>query len=261
MILGRRISLFYGSKKILHNVDVEVRFGTVVALCGPNGAGKSTLLSALAGDAKLSGGQVTYDGEFCEDLSAKELAQKRAVLEQSPSLTARFTVDELVRLSIPLELTPAETDTVVNEGLSQLGLLPFQKKLVENLSGGQRHRAHFARVLAQLRANRRLFGPNHLLLDEPTASLDIMHQIEVMKAAKCEAKKGSGVLVVLHDLNLAAAFADHIVLMGDGKVLEAGCTGEVFQSKILSQVYGTSIVVEKSGSAPLHIRPNFESIL
>lgn len=258
MIQGRDISLTYGRKTILHNVDAEVRFGTVVALCGPNGAGKSTLLSALAGDAKLAGGRITYGAAFSDDLTAKELAEKRAVLEQTPSLSARFSVDELVRLSVPLDLSPAETDGLVSAVLAQLGLGAFAHRMVETLSGGQRHRAHLARVLAQLRANRDLFGPNHLFLDEPTASLDILHQIEVMKAARAEARQGSGVLVVLHDLNLAAAFADQVVLMKEGRVVQSGTIGAVLQSKTLSEVYGTSIIVEKQGAAPLTIRPCFE---
>jgi iron complex transport system ATP-binding protein len=161
----KSISLSYGSKPILHDVDAEVRVGSVVALCGPNGAGKSTLLAALAGDAKLSAGSVRYDGDLCDDLTARKLAQRRAVLEQSPSLTARFPLDELVRLSIPLELPPSDTNILVQDILGQLGLQGFTHSMVENLSGGQRHRAHLARVLAQLRANRTLFGPNHLFLD------------------------------------------------------------------------------------------------
>ena len=257
MIAGRNISVSYGSKSILEAVDITIEPGRVVALCGPNGAGKSTVLAALAGDATLRTGQVAYGSDFVDELTPKMLSRARAVLEQTPSLTARFTVAELIRLSIPVEFPPAETDVLVGALLTELGLLEFQTRLVENLSGGQKHRAHLARVLAQLRANRRLFGPNTLFLDEPTASLDILHQIEVMKVAKAEARHGSGVLVVLHDLNLAAAFADRMMLMQDGRVVRSGTVGDVLQSKTLSAVYNTPIMVEKSDGAPLHIRPDF----
>lgn len=260
MIKAQNLSLSFGSKRILQSVDAEVHLGKIVALCGPNGAGKSTLLSAMAGDLSFSGGVIEYAQTPLSDMPPQQLARQRAVLEQSPSLTARFTVDELMRLSVPIEVSPSKTDQLVQSLLDQLGLLAFQHKMVETLSGGQRHRAHLARVLAQLRSNRDLFGPNCLFLDEPTASLDVLHQIEVMKIAKAEAKSGTGVLVVLHDLNLAAAFADTVILMQNGAVAKAGTVGEVFQARVLSEVYGTPIVVEKHGAGPLHIRPDLDAV-
>lgn len=260
MIQAQDVSVSFGSKPVLKDIDVCVERGRVVALCGPNGAGKSTALAALAGDVKRTKGQVMYAAKSVDALTPKALSRARAVLEQAPSLTARFTVEDLIRLSIPVELPPDKTDALVHDVLSQLGLVEFQFMPVEILSGGQQHRAHLARVLAQLRANRAVFGPNVLFLDEPTASLDIKHQIEVMKLARGEAKHGSGVLVVLHDLNLAAAFADRVVLMRNGCVVRSGDVGEVLQSTTLSEVYGTPIIVEKAGNAPLNIRPDFEAI-
>lgn len=260
MITGRNITVSFGAKPVLRGVDVDVPFGQVLALCGPNGAGKSTLLSALVGDLANYSGSVSYGSTDLSEMPPADLARRRAVLEQTPTLSAAFTVAEVVRLSIPIELAPPETDTLIETVISQLGLTEFADTPVPNLSGGQRHRAHLARVLAQLNANRNLFGPGYLFLDEPTASLDILHQIEVMKTAKVMAKQGAGVLVVLHDLNLAAAFADSICLMRDGQVVKAGTVGEVFRATILSEVYATPIAVEKMSNGPLLIHPDYQNV-
>lgn len=259
MIEGRDITMRFGDVEVLSHVDIDVPYGKVLALCGPNGAGKSTLLSALAGDLSKMTGQVRYNEVELGDIPAYKLAQNRAVLEQSPSLSANFTVHELVALSIPIELPPTQVDTLIPTTLGELGLNMFADKLVAQLSGGQRHRAHLARVLAQLHANKILYGPGYLFLDEPTASLDVLHQIEVMKVARKAAKSGAGVLVVLHDLNLAAAFADQVVLMAAGSIASAGTVGEVFQNNTLSQVYGTPIIVEKPSNGTLFVHPDFRA--
>lgn len=259
MITGRNIDVAFGRKTILRGVDVDIPFGKLVALCGPNGAGKSTLLSALVGDVPTACGDIRYGGTELRRMDAAELSRRRAVLEQTPTLSAAFSVAETVRLSVPIEYPPAETEALVAKVIAQLGLTPFTDTPVPNLSGGQRHRAHLARVLAQLTANRSLFGPGYLFLDEPTASLDILHQIEVMKTARTMARSGAGVLVVLHDLNLAAAFADSICLMRDGEVASAGTVGEVFTAKTLSEVYATPISVQKTNGGPLMILPDYHT--
>lgn len=259
MITGRNITVAYGRKTILRGVDVDVPFGKLVALCGPNGAGKSTLLSALVGDVPTARGDIRYSNTELRRMDAADLSRRRAVLEQTPTLSAAFSVAEVVRLSVPIEFAPAETEVLVAKVIAQLGLAQFSDTPVTNLSGGQRHRAHLARVLAQLTANRSLFGPGYLFLDEPTASLDIRHQIQVMKTARSMARGGAGVLVVLHDLNLAAAFADSICLMRDGEVSCSGAVSEVFTAETLSEVYATPISVEKTGGGPLMILPDYRN--
>ncbi|GGA20062.1 heme ABC transporter ATP-binding protein [Neptunicoccus cionae] len=259
MITGRNIDVAFGPKTILRGVDVDVPFGKLVALCGPNGAGKSTLLSALVGDVPTARGEIHYGNTELRHMDAADLSRHRAVLEQSPTLSAAFSVAEVVRLSIPIEYPPTDTQVLVAKVIALLGLELFADTPVPNLSGGQRHRAHLARVLAQLTANRNLFGPGYLFLDEPTASLDILHQIEVMKTARTMARSGAGVLVVLHDLNLAAAFADSICLMRNGRVASSGKVGEVFTAQTLSEVYATPISVQKTGESPLMILPDYHN--
>lgn len=243
MLEAKNLTLAHGRKAVVHGVDLTLHVGEVLALCGPNGAGKSTMLSAFAGDLLAKGGTVQMEQTDMRDLSAKEQAKQRAVLEQSPSLSASFTVEELSRLSVPLELPPQATDETVEIVLNRLGLTEMQHTPVHELSGGQQHRAHLARTLCQLEAGRHLGGGKYLLLDEPTASLDIAHQIAVMEAAHATSRQNSGVLVVLHDLNLAAAFADRIGLMADGKMVAIGTPAEVLTDTRLTQVYGTPIRV------------------
>lgn len=243
MLEARNVTLAHGRKAVVHSVDLTLQLGEVLALCGPNGAGKSTMLSAFAGDLNAKGGKVYLDQNDMRDLSAKSLAKQRAVLEQSPSLSASFSVEDLSRLSIPLELSPAATEETLRNILNRLGLAEMRHKPVQELSGGQQHRAHLARTLCQLEAGRQLGGGKYLLLDEPTASLDIAHQIAVMEAAYITARQNSGVMVVLHDLNLAAAFADRIGLMANGKMVAIGRPSEVLTEERLTQVYGTPIRV------------------
>ncbi|PIB24260.1 hypothetical protein BFP76_03290 [Amylibacter kogurei] len=260
MITGRNLSLAFGNTQVLRGANIDVPLGRLVAICGPNGAGKSTVLSVLAGEQKHYQGDVYFGDEALADLTSRDLSRRRAVLEQSPSLSANFCVDELVRLSIPMELPPRDTDVMVCNILDQLGLSEFAKRRVDNLSGGQRHRAHLARVLAQVYANQTLFGAGYLFLDEPTASLDILHQIAVMKIARAAAQNGVGVLVVLHDLNLAAAFADDVVMVNRGETVAAGPVGQVFASKLLSQIYETPINVDKHSSGRLVIYPELQDL-
>lgn len=259
MFQARNVSIRRNKRNVVQNVDLDLQPGEVLALCGPNGAGKSTLLSAFAGDSPVASGKVVLDGKDLIDLSVKDLAMQRAVLEQSPSLSASFTVDELTRLSIPLELTPADTERTVNSVLQQLDLYNLRHKTVYELSGGQQHRTHLARTLCQLEAGRQLGGGQYLLLDEPTASLDIAFQITVMEAAHRAAQNGVGVLVVLHDLNLAAAYCDYIAIMKSGKLCSIGKPVDVLTADNLSEIYGTPIRVENIDGR-LSVLPSFSPL-
>ena len=259
MIEARGITMHYGHKPVLNNVSVTITPKQVLAVCGPNGAGKSSLLSALTGDVKNLKHKITYDAVPLDQVTAKELAHKRAVLEQTPSLTADFTLAELIELSVPIDLPPKDTDLLVHKIINDLGLSEFKGQHVRKLSGGQRHRAHLGRVLAQLQANKSLGQDGYLFLDEPTASLDLAHQISVMKTARDISKGGSGVLVVLHDLNLAAAYADQVALMKDGHIVYLGPVNEVLTAEHLSEVYETEIIVETHKGGQISIRPSYVS--
>jgi iron complex transport system ATP-binding protein len=246
----------FGSTEVLRDVSVKVRPGEMVALCGPNGAGKSTLLAVMAGDYAPQQGLVHIDGQSVTGLPPDVLARRRAVLEQTPTLSAAFTVRELLALGIPRDVPPERANLLISETLSDVSLLDRADDNCLILSGGQRHRAHLARVLVQLAASDRACG--YLMLDEPTASLDIAHQIATMRIARRAARLGEGVLVVLHDLNLAAAFADRVVLMHQGRVVADGTGTDVFTAARLSAIYETEIVVEEAMDGRPRIVPVYD---
>ncbi|WP_193171739.1 heme ABC transporter ATP-binding protein [Nisaea nitritireducens] len=250
MLEAQGITVSFGKTTVLRDVSLRVRPGELVALCGPNGAGKSTLLAAMAGDFQPERGQVFIEGAIITGLPPAELARRRAVLEQSPSLSAGFSVGELLALSIPRDVPPEQADALIARKLHSVGLADRIGDNCQILSGGQRHRAHLARVLVQLAASDTP-DTGYLMLDEPTSSLDIAHQITTMRIARRAAREGAGVLVVLHDLNLAAAFADRVALMHDGRMVADGPGAKIFTADRLSAIYETEIAVEREdGQAP-----------
>ena len=226
------VSVSIGSTPILHNISLELKAGEVVALLGPNGAGKSTLLSAIAGDETISSGQISIAGIPLADWSLGDLARRRAVLLQQNAVFFPFTVDQVVEMGrAPWARTERERDDddAIFEAKSVTDIIRFGDRHVPSLSGGERARAAFARVLAQ--------RTGVLMLDEPTAALDLRHQEDVLRIARERAAQGDAVIVVLHDLSLAAAYADRIVLMHRGRVVAAGTPDEVLTAARISEVY------------------------
>ncbi len=244
MLEAHSVTLAHGSRAVVSDATLAVAPRQVVALCGPNGAGKSTLLAALTGEMRPRAGRVTIGGLDISGLSPAALAEMRAVLEQSPRLSAAFSVAMLATLGIPRAVPPARAEAIVTEMLAEVGLAGLADQPVDRLSGGQQHRAHLARALAQLAAGRALGKGGYLLLDEPTASLDLAHQAGAMRAAHRAARAGAGVVVVLHDLNLAAAFADRIVLMNEGRILIDDTPERVLTEDRLVEVYAAPLRVE-----------------
>ncbi|MEM6594074.1 MAG: ATP-binding cassette domain-containing protein [Pseudomonadota bacterium] len=255
MIAAQNVSLMLSGKQILEEVSLTLARGEILALCGPNGAGKSTLLSCLAGEHAKCRHVIDYFGKTLNALDPADLARHRVVLEQSPSLSADFLVSELIELSAPIDLTQEDLDALVSTTVSEIGLTSMLDKPVETLSGGQRHRAHFARVLVQLRANKLLGHECFFFLDEPTASLDIAHQITLLNLVRGLASEETGVLLVLHDLNLAAAFADRVIMLKEGRLVTEGQPKDVFTNQVLSNIYDTSILVQSLGNGQTIIQP------
>ncbi|WP_430383332.1 heme ABC transporter ATP-binding protein [Streptomyces sp. P10-4] len=219
-----------GARAVLRGVDVTLRAGEVLALVGPNGAGKSTLLAALAADLPAAAGVVRVHGRPAAEWSAPELALRRAVLPQSAALAFPFTVAEVVRMGrAPHAATPAEDDLAVAEAMAATEVTGFAGRPFPALSGGERARVALARVLAQ--------RAPLLLLDEPTAALDLKHQEAVLRLCRERARAGDAVVVVLHDLALAAAYAHRVVVLRDGRVAADGPPERVFTEELLSEVY------------------------
>lgn len=238
VLQARGVSVVFDSTPIVTDVDFELHAGQVLALVGPNGAGKSTLLSVLAGDIEPAAGTVLLHGEDLHALKLTELARRRAVLLQEQRLSFPFTVREVVEMGrAPWRGRPEEAgdDLVVAQSLEITEVTHLAPRLFPTLSGGEKGRASFARVLAQ--------QTRVLMLDEPTAALDIRHQEAVLARARTQAAAGDAVVVVLHDLSLAAAYADEVAVLDGGRVRGHGAPREIFTSALLSDVYRHPIEV------------------
>jgi iron complex transport system ATP-binding protein len=223
--------------RILTDVSFEADAGELVALIGPNGAGKSTLLSVVTGDQAATG-RVEIAGRALGDWSLKELGRRRAVLLQQTGVFFPFTVHEVVEMGrAPWQGTPRDADDerAVAESLALTEMTRFAERAVPSLSGGERARASLARILAQ--------QTGILLLDEPTAALDLRHQEDVLRIARDRARAGDCVVIVLHDLSLAAAYADRIVLIAEGRVVADGTPDAVLTAPLLSEVYDLRVEV------------------
>lgn len=245
MLEARDVTYAVKARRLVDGVSVAARPGRVLAIVGPNGSGKSTLLRMLSGELKPTTGEVLLDGASLKDIPAAHLAARRAVVPQTTVLSFPFTVQEVVMLgaTVPGFDAPGSTAGAAAfrvmraMALDQLARQPFTQ-----LSGGERQRVSVARALCQLAAApARAHETSVLLLDEPTASLDLAHQHTVLDELRAQAGRGRAVVVVLHDLNLAAAYADEIVLMSAGRVAAAGDADSVMTDGLLSQVYGCTI--------------------
>lgn len=235
---ARGLGVRLGGRTVLDGVDLEVTAGRVLALVGPNGAGKSTLLAALAADLPATAGEVRIDDRPAPAWTAPELALRRAVLPQSAALSFPFTVEEVVRMGrAPWAGTPREDEdgAAVAEAMAATEVAGFAGRPFSALSGGERARVALARVLAQ--------RAPLLLLDEPTAALDLRHQELVLRVCRERAAAGAAVAVVLHDLGLAGAYADRAALLHDGTVAAQGPPAEVFEAELLSRVYRQPVEV------------------
>ncbi|MDT3686777.1 MAG: heme ABC transporter ATP-binding protein [Pseudorhodoplanes sp.] len=231
-----------GAATLLDKVSLSVESGETVALVGPNGAGKSTLLKILSGELVPERGEVLIKGRPTGAFHPRELAAHRVVLAQSITLTFPFTVEEIVRMGAGDRKT-ADVSRGVEEALHAVDLSACRHRIMTTLSGGEQQRAHFARILLQLTYGEAEHGPGILLLDEPTASLDLRHQLDLLKLARERAAKGTAVIAVLHDLNLATLFASRIVMLDRGRVAADGRAAETITDEWLERVFKVSTAV------------------
>lgn len=237
-----------GRAPVLRGIDLDARPGQITVILGPNGSGKSTLLRACAGELPYRG-SIRLQGHELSRTPSWRQAALRGVLEQSPAVAFDFTVEEVVRLGLQAGIEAAH-DEIVAAALAEVGLAGQARRPIHALSGGQRARAHLARVRAQVWQATSHAGPRWLMLDEPVASLDIGHQLEVLGILGRFARAGGGVVAVMHDLNLSAQIADEMVLMAQGQIMRTGSPRQVMRDDILSRVYGCRLRV---GVAPARL--------
>lgn len=239
MIETKDLAIQLGGKTILKNVNIRAKPGEVTAIVGPNGSGKTTLIRALSGDLPYTG-QALLDGALFESFKPWQMAERRAVLPQASALSFPFTVREIVTLGLTggrSGLVASEEAHLPDQALELVDLTGFGGRYYQELSGGEQQRAQLARVLCQVWKPVLDDQPRYLLLDEPVSSLDIRHQMLVMDIARNFAAKGGGVITILHDLNLTALYADHVVMVHDGSIDACGTVAETFTNERLLRVY------------------------
>lgn len=241
------LSVRVGRRLILRNVTLSVKPGTLTAIVGPNGSGKTTFLKAVSGDLPYDG-DVRINGEALRHMQPWQAAAHRAVLPQASSLSFPYTVREVVKLGLLGGRSGAgqvEQTKLPEKALERVDLAGFAGRFYQELSGGEQQRVQLARVLCQIEAPIAHGKPRWLLLDEPVASLDILHQLAIMRLAREFCRAGGGVIAIMHDLNLTALFADHVVLMREGRVIAAGSPKDTITDDNLHAVFATRLSVSQ----------------
>jgi iron complex transport system ATP-binding protein len=238
------LSVLAGRRTLLDRVSLSFQRGQTVAVIGPNGAGKSTLLRALSGEIRLQSGTIYLNGTTIASYPPHVLARHRAVLSQQVNITFPFTVAEVVGMGANAECTE-KSKASVDSTLAELDLLDRADQAVNTLSGGEQQRVHFARVLVQLAHGQDRDGYGIMLLDEPTANLDLRHQLSVLDIAKRRAMRGALVIAIFHDLNLAALFATHVIVLNRGSIHSQGPPEETITDLMLARVFAIETTVRQ----------------
>jgi iron complex transport system ATP-binding protein len=237
MIRAQDITIRRGGRNLVEKVSLTLEPGKFTVIIGPNGAGKSTLLKTLSGELRPDDGDIYYHDRGLSSLSPMELAAERAVLPQSTALSFPFTALEVVRMGAVAHGS-RDPNLAARQALVRVGLAGFEGRSYNALSGGEQQRVQLARVLAQMPDPVMHGRPRAIFLDEPTASLDIGHQISVLELARDFARRGGLVLAILHDLNLAAEFADHLAILHHGRLIRQGRPESTIDDETIAEVYG-----------------------
>ena len=240
MLIIENLNVSYTSNSILENLNLKIPKGKITALIGPNGCGKSTLLKAISGGIKISSGKVMINDQDLIKLRHKKRAKILSILPQSPITPDGISVQQLVNFGRNPYLSQwgklsTDDHQKVHEALTETNLLELAKRRVDSLSGGQCQRAWIAMVLAQ--------NTEYILLDEPTTYLDLSYQIELLEMIQEMNKNGKTIVVVLHDLNQACRYSDHLVVMKKGKVITQGKPKEIFNSELLQTVFNLNAII------------------
>ncbi len=244
MIETKGIEKSYQDKRVLTDLSLQLPENQLIAFIGPNGAGKSTLLSIISRMLEQTTGEVYFKEKEIRQWRSKELAKNLAFLQQSNGFTVDMTVEELVsfgRFPYTRGRSTPEDEQIISESLALLSLESFRQRSIHALSGGQLQRVYLAMILAQ--------DTEYILLDEPLNNLDLKHANQLMHLLEKLVKDhGKTVLIVLHDINFAARYADHIVAMKEGSLFKTGTVAEVIQEPVLKELYDLEVkIVEVDG--------------
>ena len=237
MLKAQLLSVSRNGQAVLDNASVDIRPGCLHVILGPNGAGKTSLLKALSGLTTVDSGSILLQGKKIQSYSVSERSLLMSVLLQEQSLDFPFKVRDVVSMgAYPVDATLLQMDSVVQQAMAALEIEHLADRNYTALSGGEKQRTHVARLLVQTTA-----ATCYVLLDEPLKAIDLKHQVALMQQFRAMADQGKAVLLVLHDLTLAARFADTITLMDKGRIIKTGSVEQVMQPGILSSVFQTPI--------------------
>ena len=241
MIQVKEITKFFGKKPVVQDVSVDIVSGKITSFIGPNGAGKSTLLSMVSRLLNADTGEVLLDKADVRSWKSDDFAKRVSILKQSNFMNVRLTIRELVsfgRFPYSKGHLKHEDEEKVDEAIRYMNLEDMQHNYLDELSGGQRQRAFIAMVIAQ--------DTEYILLDEPLNNLDMKHSVQIMKILrKLVDELGKTVVIVLHDINFASVYSDHIVALKDGRVVKNGPTNDIINSHALKEIYDMDIPVQE----------------
>ncbi|KIL51325.1 iron ABC transporter ATP-binding protein [Jeotgalibacillus alimentarius] len=240
MVSASNVVKFFGKKKVVQDVSIQVEKGKITSLIGPNGAGKSTLLSIVSRLITSDEGEVRIDELDVAKCRGSELAKKVSILKQANHMTLKLTVRELVsfgRFPYSQGKLTAEDERYVDEAIDYMQLTDLQHTYLDELSGGQKQRAFLAMVIAQ--------DTEYILLDEPLNNLDMKHAVQMMKVLRRLVDElGKTVVIVIHDINFASCYSDNIIAMKNGRVIREGTVNDIIKPSVLKEIYDMDINIE-----------------
>lgn len=233
MIEIKGISQAYGKKQVLYDINLKIQENMITGLIGPNGAGKSTLLSVISRLIQPLEGEIYLDNIDIKKIKSSDLAKRIAVLRQNNNINLKLTVEELVsfgRFPHSNGRITKEDKEKIEEAINYMKLNEIRNQYIDELSGGQKQRAYIAMILAQ--------DTKYIFLDEPLNNLDMRHAVEMMTILENLVRDfNKTIVIVMHDINIAAAFCNYIVAMKDGKVITEGLTDDVIEKEVLDNVF------------------------
>ena len=241
-----RVSYSVKDNILVSKMDLKVSPGEVLGIVGPNGAGKSTVLKLLAGDLRPLEGVVMLEGNNIETITPLQLSLYRSFMTQTAHIVFDFTVREIVAMGWVQNIDAFTKSKAIKEIIEVCDITDLSERRFNTLSGGEQQRVQFARNLLQLWRPCASSKPRYLLLDEPTASMDMRYELGLLNHLRQTAGHFIGVVIVIHDLNLAARFMDRLILMNHGEVIAEGAPEVVLDPNRLSDVYQTPIKVERN---------------
>ncbi|QQD82430.1 ABC transporter ATP-binding protein [Bacillus siamensis] len=244
MVEVKNVSKQYGGKVVLEKTSLSIQKGRLTSFIGPNGAGKSTLLSIMSRLIKTDSGEVTVDGQEIGSCKSNDLAKKISILKQTNQINIRLTIKDLVsfgRFPYSQGKLTDEDWVHINQALSYMKLDDLKDKYLDQLSGGQCQRAFIAMIIAQ--------DTDYIFLDEPLNNLDMKHSVEMMKLLKRLVEDfGKTVVVVIHDINFASVYSDHIVALKNGRIVKEGPAEEIIDTSVLEDIYDMTIPIQEIDS-------------